>query len=98
MSGVVLPKISEPPTSESLRLRVLAYLNGAPSSEELRKTAVGGGSRDTRSRQGPDREPRGLRRLPALRPGALGCRPRARQHLARHPLEALQAPAFGSWL
>lgn len=37
---IVLPKISEPPTSESLRLRVLAYLNGAPSSEELRKKAV----------------------------------------------------------
>jgi hypothetical protein len=37
VSGVMLPKISEPPTSESLRLRVLAYLNGAPSSEELRK-------------------------------------------------------------
>jgi hypothetical protein len=40
VSGVVLPKISEPPTSESLRLRVLAYLNGAPSSEELRKKAL----------------------------------------------------------
>jgi hypothetical protein len=38
--SVVLPKISEPPTSESLRLRVLAYLNGAPSSEDLRKKAA----------------------------------------------------------
>jgi hypothetical protein len=37
---IVLPKISEPPTSESLRLRVVAYLNGAPSSEELRKKAT----------------------------------------------------------
>ena len=36
-----LPKISEPPTSESLRLRVLALLNGAPSSEELRRKAGG---------------------------------------------------------
>jgi hypothetical protein len=36
----VLPKISEPPTSESLRLRVLAYMNGAPSSEELREKAA----------------------------------------------------------
>jgi hypothetical protein len=36
---IVLPKISEPPTSESLRLRVLAYMNGAPSSEELRRKA-----------------------------------------------------------
>jgi hypothetical protein len=40
MTSVLLPKISEPPTSESLRLRVLAVLNGSPSSEELRKTAV----------------------------------------------------------
>jgi hypothetical protein len=40
VSGVVLPKISEPPTSESLRLRVLAVLNGAPSSEDLRKKAA----------------------------------------------------------
>jgi hypothetical protein len=40
MSGIVLPKISEPPTSESLRLRVLAYMNGAPSSQELRKKAA----------------------------------------------------------
>ena len=40
MSGrVILPPISEPPTSESLRLRVLAYLNGAPSSEALRRKA-----------------------------------------------------------
>ena len=40
MSGrVILPLISEPPTSESLRLRVLAYLNGAPSSEDLRRKA-----------------------------------------------------------
>lgn len=38
MSGrVILPKIATPPTSESLRLRVLAILNGAPSSEELRR-------------------------------------------------------------
>jgi hypothetical protein len=40
MSAVVLPKISEPQTSGSLRLRVLAYLNGAPSSEELRNKAA----------------------------------------------------------
>jgi hypothetical protein len=40
VSGIVLPKINEPPTNESLRLRVLAYLNGAPSSEELRKKAL----------------------------------------------------------
>jgi hypothetical protein len=40
VSGVVLPKISEPPTSESLRLRVLAVLNGAPSSEDLCKKTV----------------------------------------------------------
>jgi hypothetical protein len=39
MSGV-LPKISEPLTSEQLRRRVLALLNGAPSSAELRKAAV----------------------------------------------------------
>jgi hypothetical protein len=39
VSGVVLPKISEPPTSESLRRRVLAILNGAPSTGELRKAA-----------------------------------------------------------
>ena len=37
---IVLSKISEPPTSESLRLRVLAFTNGAPSSEELRKKAA----------------------------------------------------------
>ena len=37
---IVLPKISEPPTSESLRLRVLAYMNGAPSSAELRHAAL----------------------------------------------------------
>ena len=36
--GLLAP-ISEPPTSEILRLRVLAYLNGAPSSEELRRKA-----------------------------------------------------------
>jgi hypothetical protein len=38
--SIVLPKISEPPTSESLRLRVLAYMNGALSSEALRKKAA----------------------------------------------------------
>ena len=37
----VLKPISEPPTSEILRLRVLAVLNGAPSSEELRRKAGG---------------------------------------------------------
>jgi hypothetical protein len=39
VSGVVLPKISTPEqsTSEALRLRVLAYVNGAPSSEDLRR-------------------------------------------------------------
>jgi hypothetical protein len=44
VSFIVLPKIAtaEQSTSEALRLRVLAYLNGAPSSEELRKAAVGG--------------------------------------------------------
>ena len=40
MTVVVLPKISTPLTSEQLRLRVLAVLNGAPSSEELRKKAL----------------------------------------------------------
>jgi hypothetical protein len=42
VSGVVQPKISTPEqsTSEALRLRVLAYINGAPSSEDLRKKAV----------------------------------------------------------
>lgn len=42
MSGVVLPKISTPEqsTSEALRLRVLAYMNGAPSSEDLRRKAA----------------------------------------------------------
>jgi hypothetical protein len=40
MSGVVLPKISEPPTSESLRRRVLAILNGAPSTSTLRKAVA----------------------------------------------------------
>jgi hypothetical protein len=42
VSGVVLPKISTPEqaTSEALRLRVLAYMNGAPSSQELRKKAA----------------------------------------------------------
>jgi hypothetical protein len=40
--SVVLPKISTPEqaTSEALRLRVLAYMNGAPSSEDLRKKAA----------------------------------------------------------
>jgi hypothetical protein len=40
--SIVLPKISTPEqsTSEALRLRVLAYMNGAPSSEELRKKAL----------------------------------------------------------
>lgn len=36
---IILPPIAEPPTSESLRLRVLAYMNGAPQSEELRRKA-----------------------------------------------------------
>jgi hypothetical protein len=42
VSFVVLPKISTPEqsTSEALRLRVLAYRNGAPASEELRKKAL----------------------------------------------------------
>jgi hypothetical protein len=34
-----LPKIATPPTSESLRLRALAHLNGARSSEQIRKRA-----------------------------------------------------------
>jgi hypothetical protein len=46
VSGIVLPKISTPEqaTSEALRLRVLAYLNGAPSSEELRTKALAEGT------------------------------------------------------
>jgi hypothetical protein len=42
MSVVVQPKISTPEqaTSEALRLRVLAYVNGAPTSQELRKKAA----------------------------------------------------------
>jgi hypothetical protein len=42
VSVVVLPKIStaEQSTSEALRLRVLAYRNGAPASEDLRKKAL----------------------------------------------------------
>jgi hypothetical protein len=38
--SVVLPKIAEPLTSEQLRKRVLAVLNGAPSSVELRKAVA----------------------------------------------------------
>jgi hypothetical protein len=40
--SIVLPKISTPDqsASEALRLRVLAYRNGAPASEELRKKAL----------------------------------------------------------
>jgi hypothetical protein len=37
--NVVLPKITEPLTSEQLRRRVLAILNGAPTSVELREAA-----------------------------------------------------------
>jgi hypothetical protein len=42
VSFIVLPKISTPEqsTSEALRLRVVAYMNGAPSSQELRKKAA----------------------------------------------------------
>jgi hypothetical protein len=42
VSFIVLRKISTPEqsTSEALRLRVLAYMNGAPSSEQLRKKAL----------------------------------------------------------
>ena len=39
MTEFRVPLISTPPTSESLRLSVLALLNGAPSSEELRGKA-----------------------------------------------------------
>jgi hypothetical protein len=45
VSGAALPRISEPLTSEALRKRVLAILNGAPSSVELRKAAVKEGKR-----------------------------------------------------
>ena len=40
--SIVLPKIStaKQSTSEALRLRVLAYMNGAPSSQELRRKAA----------------------------------------------------------
>jgi hypothetical protein len=37
MSGPLLPRISDPPTSELLRLRTLAILNGARSTQELRR-------------------------------------------------------------
>jgi hypothetical protein len=42
VSYAVLPKIATPEqsTSEALRLRVLAYRNGAPASEGLRKKAL----------------------------------------------------------
>jgi hypothetical protein len=84
-----------------VRMLVAALRGWRAKTTSATSVSTWRGSRERlrpRDRQGTHREPPRLRRLPALWPGTLGCRPRARQHLDREPLEALPWPSLGSGL